>query len=94
MVIILEISQGRDFKIIALGPCRGHEHLGKVSENSALLGYYAVSSGNSLPMFWDHLSVPREPLKMGIFGCPETVARNYHYSLHKSAVIIYFTAEA
>jgi hypothetical protein len=29
-----------------------------LDENCALLGYYAVSSGNFLPMFWDYLSVP------------------------------------
>jgi hypothetical protein len=28
-----------------------------ISENCALLGYYAASSGNFLPMFWDNLSV-------------------------------------
>jgi len=27
----------------------------KVDENCGLLGYYAASSGNSLPMFWDSL---------------------------------------
>jgi len=27
-------------------------------EICALLGYYTVYSGNSLPMFWDNLSVP------------------------------------
>jgi hypothetical protein len=30
----------------------------KVDENCALLGYYAVSSGNFLPTFQDNLSVP------------------------------------
>jgi len=29
-----------------------------ISENCALLGYYAVSSANFVPMFWDSLSVP------------------------------------
>jgi hypothetical protein len=28
----------------------------KVYENCALLGYYAVSGGNFVPMFWDNLS--------------------------------------
>jgi len=28
-------------------------------ENGALLSYYAANSGNSLPMVWDNLSVPR-----------------------------------
>jgi hypothetical protein len=30
----------------------------KVDENNTLLGYYAVSSGNFLPAFWDNLPVP------------------------------------
>ena len=30
----------------------------EVDENCALLGYYAVSSGNLLSKFWDNLSVP------------------------------------
>ena len=30
----------------------------KVDENYALLGYYAASSGNSLPTFRDNLWVP------------------------------------
>ena len=34
-----------------------------ISENCALLGYYAVSSGNFLPMFWDNLSVPSSGFK-------------------------------
>jgi len=29
-----------------------------LEEKCALLGYYAASSGNSLPTFWDNLSVP------------------------------------
>jgi len=29
----------------------------KVVENCILLGYYAVSSGNFLPTFWDNLLV-------------------------------------
>jgi hypothetical protein len=32
--------------------------LQRATENCALLGYYAACSGNSLPMFWDNLSVP------------------------------------
>ena len=48
-------------------------------ENCALLRYYVVRSGNSLPM------LPRiKNLKMGQIGCPETSVRNYHYSLCKS----------
>jgi hypothetical protein len=40
-------------------------------ENSALLSYYAASSGNFLP--W--------ALKIEMIGCPETSVRNYRYSL-------------
>jgi hypothetical protein len=29
-----------------------------VNENCAFLGYYAARRGNSLPKFWDNLSVP------------------------------------
>ena len=32
-------------------------------ENSALLGYYAASSGNLLPTFRDNLSVPSSEVK-------------------------------
>jgi hypothetical protein len=32
-------------------------------ENCALLGYYRVSRGNFLPMFWDNLLVPPSRLK-------------------------------
>jgi len=28
----------------------------EVDENCALLGYYAASSGNFLPKFWDNVS--------------------------------------
>ena len=45
----------------------------EVEENSALLGHYTESSGNSFPDF--------RALKMGPIGCPETSVRNYHYSL-------------
>jgi len=40
----------------------------EVDENCILLGYNAVSSGNSLPTFQDNLSIPSSrvwPLKMG-----------------------------
>ena len=30
----------------------------KVDENRTLLGYYAASSGNLLPVIWDNLLVP------------------------------------
>jgi hypothetical protein len=47
---------------------------------SAVLRYYAASSGNSLPTFRDNLSVPSS----GPIGCPDTSVKNYHYSLHNS----------
>jgi hypothetical protein len=68
----------------------------EVTENCALLGYYAVSSGNFLPTFRDNLSVPtsgfKNPtgfldsltLRMGPKGCPETSVINYHSSLHNN----------
>jgi hypothetical protein len=34
-----------------------------IVENGALLGYYAASSGNSLPMFRDNLSAPSSGFK-------------------------------
>jgi len=37
----------------------------QVNENRAVLGHYAVSSGNSLLMFRDK----SWPLKMGLIGC-------------------------
>jgi len=36
---------------------------GEQTENCALLGYYATSSGNSLPTFRDSLSVPSTMVK-------------------------------
>jgi hypothetical protein len=56
------------------------------------LGYYAASRVNSSPAFRYNLSAPsskvKNPkihlfglLKVGPMGCPETSARNYHYSL-------------
>jgi hypothetical protein len=40
-------------------------------ENCALLGYYAASSGNSLPIFGDKLSVPSSRVEDGTdrFSC-------------------------
>jgi len=35
----------------------------EVAENYALLGYYASSSGNFLPKFWDNLSIPSSGFK-------------------------------
>ena len=65
-------------------------------ENCAFLRYYEASSGNSLPTFRDNLLVPSSRvkntrifldswlLKMGPIDCPETSARNYHYSPRSS----------
>jgi len=35
----------------------------EVDENWALMGYHAATSGNSLPTFWDNLSVPSSRVK-------------------------------
>jgi hypothetical protein len=45
--------QHKDFVVgrVISGFCR------KVDENCAVAGYYAVSSGNFLPTWWDNLSV-------------------------------------
>ena len=56
------------------------------SENCALLGYYAESSGNSIPLFQEKQLVSPPPFlfffgKMCPIGCPETSVWNYHYSL-------------
>ena len=60
-----------------------------VDEICVFLGYYAASSGNSLPTFQDNLSVPssrpKNPSWMEPIGCPETSIRNYLYSLRNSA---------
>ena len=66
-----------------------------ITEDCALLGYYADSSGIFLPTFRDSLTVSssgdmtpetREDgndwrLNIGLIGCPETSVRNYHSSL-------------
>jgi hypothetical protein len=44
-------------------------------ENCALLGYYAVSSGNFLPMSRYEIITPR---------CVQTLVRNYHHSLRNN----------
>jgi hypothetical protein len=44
----------------------------EVEESCAFLGYYAVSSGNSLPTFWDNLLVP------------SSMVRNYYYMLRNN----------
>ena len=43
-------------------------------ENCAVLGYYATSSGNFWPVFWDSLS--SWPLKMGLIFCHKMSERN------------------
>jgi len=45
----------------------------EADDNCALLGHYAASSGNFLPMFRDNFSVPSSGVKMMVpIGCPET----------------------
>jgi len=39
-------------------------------ENCTVLGYCTVSSGNSLPTFWDTLSVPSSRIKNPFSGTP------------------------
>jgi hypothetical protein len=73
----------------------GARHL----EICTLLGYYAASSGNSIPTIWDKLWVPSSgvkkalfllpssiswPLKMGTTGCPETSVRICHCTLRSN----------
>jgi len=54
----------------------------KLDEICALLGNYAAYCGNSLPTFRDNpLVSSSRSLKTGPIGCPETSARNYHYTL-------------
>jgi len=47
----------------------------EVDENCALLGYYAASSGNSLPTFWENLSVQYSRVK-NLEDGPDSVSRN------------------
>ena len=69
--------------------CSGIRHeVDSRTENCAALSCYA-SSGDSLPMFQDYLSVLSsrvffEPLKMGPIDCPESSVRNYHPPLHNN----------
>jgi len=60
-----------------------------VDEVYVFLGYYAASSGNSLPTFQDNLSVPssrpKNPSWMEPICCTEKSVRNYLYSLRNSA---------
>jgi hypothetical protein len=44
-------------------------------ENWALLGYYATNTGNFLPMFRDHLSVPSSGLKNNPKECSSQLLR-------------------
>jgi len=67
--------------------CFCHE----ANENCAVLGYYAVSSGNFSPTFRDNLWVPSSAVKNfylkfqdnlpSPIDCPEMSVRNYHYLL-------------
>jgi len=62
---------------------------GEVNGNCALMGYYAACNGNYLLTFRDNLSFPSSRVKkkeMGQIGCPETSARDYHYSLRNRPV--------
>jgi len=57
-----------------------------VDETCALLCYYAASSGHFLPTFRDRLPVPSSrAIPRKNLCCPETLARNYHYSLRNNA---------
>ena len=52
--------------------------------NYVLLGYYAASSGNSLPTFLDNQLVPSSGFqnprrKLGPTGYPETSVRSYNH---------------
>ena len=65
-------------------------------ENCALLGYYAMSSGNFFLMFWDNL-LDSWTLRMGLIRCPKTWVRNYNSHciiIQKGAVLCCFTVEA
>jgi hypothetical protein len=48
------------FIVIAVISGFGHD----VDENCAVLGYYMVSNGNPLPMFWDNISVTSSRVKV------------------------------
>jgi hypothetical protein len=62
----------------------------EVYENCALLGYYAASSGNSLPTFRNNPLVPSSrvigflTLDDWIDRLSRNYGRNYHYSLRNS----------
>jgi hypothetical protein len=46
------------------------------AENFVLLGYYAESSGNLLPTFWDNLSVPSSGFKKPFQDGTNRLSRN------------------
>jgi hypothetical protein len=50
----------------------------EVNENGVLLGHYAASSGNFLPVL---ACTETSPLNMGPIGCPEKSVRDYRYLL-------------
>ena len=45
-------------------------------ENCALLAYYAASSGNFLPTFWDNLPVPSSMSKVPVEYGTDRLYRN------------------
>ena len=47
----------------------------------ALLEYYAVHGGNSLPTFWDNLWGPSSRVEKSKSGCPEMSVRNFYCAL-------------
>jgi hypothetical protein len=51
-----------------------------VNGNGALLGYYAATSGNFLPTFRDHLSVPSSGAK----NSKESLLSQYRFYIGKS----------
>jgi len=53
----------------------------EVIQNCALLGYYAASSGNSLPTFRDNLSVPSSRVK-NPYPCTNITRSNSHRHMH------------
>jgi len=72
----------------------------EVDEDRVRLGYYAMCSGKSLPMFWDNLSVLSsrvknrrrrrenswilDPCRWDWYTAPDMLVRNNHYVLHNS----------
>jgi hypothetical protein len=65
----------------------------KVDEKCPLMGYYAASSGNSLPTFWDNLSTLNFlRLKMGPTDCPKTSVRitTTHCIMAQKITVLFF----